>query len=1295
MLMNFPDIRRCLFVTLMTIMPLTVKGITGKLYEYDKLTNSLVTKLCQDKYGYVWIASDFGLNKFDGYHFVHYHYSRRDTLSLSDNLVRSLFCTKDGEMYIGTGKGLARYDYTTDKFHRITFKLNIQPRVNSIAELPLGNLLVCTAGYGIYVFNRRNMSLREEKSFSTLASCDYLNEIYVENSHTVWCLTNDRQIIRFTVKGERAVGVMRFKVGDSYSIKIIRGAKGIPLFVMNNMCLRYDQRSQKLVDAGYNMPQGQSVESAHLAMNGNLYIGTSSGGLYVIKKGGLQAHKEDTYNGYYKLDCLTISSIMEDRNGNLWITFPHHGVFFSSIARKQFKSYNFMIHGNLHSHGFTSITSDGADGVYCVARHKGLYHVDGQGNVRKCEGAPPYCSAVMRDSKGRIWLGTWRSMLLYDTATDKCTPLDEFGLKGIPYIFEDKRGNIYISVFGEGVAVYDGKTGKLRFYNSRTTAHDKVTLTNDWIGHMICDHEGMIWITSASGTWCFNPVKRQFVSIGSDTSLLRDKVSLALAETKDHNILIGTESGVYVYDRKRHTTYPLPGGEAIEDMRIAGLICDAHGDVWISTVKGLWQYDIVDRKLISHVGNSGIGDNEFCLGAFCRLPNDMILFGANNNITAFYPDVVRNSKEVSGRVHLTRFATTSRVENPFANKFVIPWDDNRFTMEFSLLNYQNAASVNYEYRMNGGKWIAFENDRNTLTFTKLKPGRYDIEVRATSNGLYSDNVKHITVVVESPWYASSTAIAVYLLLALLLILFIGRGIRRRQKARFEEEKVKLLINATHDIRSPLTLILGPLDNLKTLVEKTSDNVHAKDMASYLNVIERNTDRLLLLVNQILDVRKIDKRQMRLKCKETDMVAFVENSCKMFEYNAKEHGYDFTFNHPDNTKIMAWIDRLQFEKVLSNLLSNAFKYTSGGGQVTVDLSSNEKNLTLKVIDSGVGISEEKPARLFDRFYQGAANHASGIEGTGIGLNLARNVVTLHGGTITASNRDDGERGACFTLTLPLGNTHLKPDEIYTPAEEEHTPKKIIYQKCKIMIVDDDEELAAYTARELRQWYRIDVFNDGETAYKNLLTGDYSLVVSDVMMPGIDGITLLKKIKANPLTNHIPVILLTAKSEVEDRLAGIKSGADAYIAKPYSSEILHASIDNLVDNMRRLRGKFTGALLQDDKVENIEVKGYYDDFMEKVMKSVNQHLDDPDFTVEVLARDVGMSRVQLHRKIKEITGISTGKFIRNIRMKQAGRLIKEGRINIAEVAQKVGLHDQTYFSTVFKQYYGVPPSEYGKQ
>lgn len=1294
MLINLSRFRQYVVAAVLTIMPLAAKGITGKLYEYDKLTNSLVTQLCQDKYGYVWIASDFGLNRFDGYHFVNYYHSSRDSLSIPYNLVRSLLSTKNGDMFIGTGKGLARYDYTTDKFHRFQFPGDINPRVNSMVEMPSGDILVSTAGYGVFILNKEDMTLREEKSYSSLAHNEYLLNFFIENANTVWCVTNDNRFIRFVVRGDRAVSASSYHQEDLIPSKIIRDSHGELLFVMNQGVMRYAPQTDRLVDAGYKLPQNSRVLSALCGRNGNLYLGVAGLGLCIVEKGQTLVHKEETYNGHYLLESLVISDMMEDRNGNLWFTVPHYGVFLSSKSHNQFMSLNFTLNSSRHNHGFTAITSDGANGMYCVARHRGLCHVDMTGEVTKCNGAPDNSSTVMRDSKGRYWVGTWQSLYLYDPVSDKSVLFDDLGQKGTPHIAEDKLGNIYISVFGQGFAVYDGRSGGLRYYNSRTTAKEKVKFTNDWVGQMYCDHEGMMWITTSSGTWCFNPKTKKFVDLGNGDGILKDICSLSIIETKQHNIIIGTDNGVYAYDRKKRITLPLPGGEALEDMRVMGLVGDAHGDVWISTAKGIWQFDHETRKLISHVGNSGIIDNEFCSGAFCHLPNDMVVFGANSDITAFFPNVVRSSHKVEGKVYLTRFATTTRVENPFADEFVIPWDDNRFTMEFSMLNYQNAAGISYEYRMNGGKWIPFANNGNSLTFTKLKSGKYDIEVRATSNGWHSDDVKRLTIVVESPWYSSWTAIVIYFLISILLILYIGIGIRRLQKVRFEEEKVKLLINATHDIRSPLTLILGPLEKLKSLVGKTSDTVNAKEMASYVSVIERNAERLLLLVNQILDIRKIDKQQMRLKCKETDMVEFVEKSCKMFEYNAKEQGYEFTFNHPADVKIKAWIDRLHFEKVLGNLLSNAFKYTPGGGQISVDLSSDDKTMTLKVTDSGVGISEDKPSRLFDRFYQGAANAVSGIAGTGIGLNLARNVVEMHGGTISAANRIDGVRGACFTITLPLGNSHLKPEEIYQPVDEQLSSKKVIYQKCNIMIVDDDEELAAYTARELCQWYRIDVFNDGETAFKALLDGEYDLVVSDVMMPGIDGITLLKKIKSNPRINHIPVILLTTKSEVEDQLTGIKSGADAYISKPFSCYMLHVRIDNLVDNMRRLRGKFSGAQQQSDKVEQVEAKGYYGDMMKKVMKSVNEHLSDSDFSVDVLASEVGMSRVQLHRKIKELTGVSTGKFIRNIRMEQAGRLIKEGRINVADVAYKVGFNDQTYFSTVFKQYYGVPPSEYGK-
>ena len=1288
-------LRRIVIASLSVLMTVAANGMSGRLYEYDKLTNSLVTRVCQDKYGYVWIASNFGLNRFDGYRFVHYYHISDDSTSISDNHICSLLSTREGGMFVGSCKGLSRYDYETDTFHRYHFPNNVTPRVNSLVELESGNVLVGTAGYGVFILDKGKDQLRAEDSFTALAKNNYLSEFCIDKRRRLWGVTNDKRVVSFGMKGEKATDIQNYTIGGITPVKLLIDPVGNPLFVMANSILKYDLKTDAIVASGYEIPENVRIASAQFGKDENLYLGVIGAGLYIIKKGETKAEYEQLLNNHYQMSGIVVNGIMMDKDDNLWLTIPHYGVYKSSGAKRKFWSFDFSVNGKHHAYGFTSIIPDDNGGVYCIARHKGLYDISVDGTYTKCEGVPDDCSTVFRDSKGQMWVGTWRSLYMYDPQGKSCRMFNDLGGNGTPFITEDKTGNLYLSVFGNGFAVCNTNTGAMKYFNSRTTAKDKVKFANDWVGMMYCDKGGKMWITTSSGVWCFDPVKQKFVDLGNNDGILRDLGCNSIAELKDGNIVIGTVEGVYVYDRKQRKAMLLPGSDAIKDMKISGLLADENGDVWISTCKGMWQYNHSSQRLVSYSANSEITDNEFSEGAFCRLADGMVVFGSNSNLTGFYPKQLRNSQKIDGEIYLTRFATTTTVGNPFADSFVIPWDDNRFTMEFSMLNFKNTDAISYEYRINGGKWMPFEHEGNSLTFTKLASGTYTIEVRVTANGLYSDYIKRLTVEVEAPWYATWIAIMIYCIVALLVLGYIGIGVRRRQKARFEEEKMKLLINATHDIRSPLTLILGPLSNLKTLLGKVADEGLSKEMGGYLNVIDRNAQRLLLLVNQILDMRKIDKQQMKLKCKETDMVEFVERACKLFEYNAKQNGYDFTYVHPEDTKVMAWIDRLNFDKVFNNLLSNAFKYTSEEGEVKVELTQTTDTLTIKVIDSGVGISEVKPSRLFDRFYQGAANDITGIPGTGIGLNLARNIVEMHGGTISAGNRSDGVNGACFTVTLPLGKDHLKPEDIYEPETDELAAKKIISRKCKVAIVDDDEELAAYTARELRQWYHVDVFNDADSAFKVLLDDGYDIVVSDVVMPGTDGIAFLKKIKSNPKTNHTPVILLTTKSEVEDLLAGIKSGADAYMAKPFSCDMLHARIDNLVDNMRRMRGKFSGSQQQHDKVEQVEVVGYDDIMMKKVMKSVNEHISDCDYSVDVLSEEVGMSRAQLHRKIKEITGLSTGKFIRNIRMDQAGRLIKEGKVNVTDVAYRVGFNDKSYFSTVFKQYYGVSPLEYSKK
>jgi DNA-binding response OmpR family regulator/anti-sigma regulatory factor (Ser/Thr protein kinase) len=529
----------------------------------------------------------------------------------------------------------------------------------------------------------------------------------------------------------------------------------------------------------------------------------------------------------------------------------------------------------------------------------------------------------------------------------------------------------------------------------------------------------------------------------------------------------------------------------------------------------------------------------------------------------------------------------------------------------------------------------------------------------------------------------------------------------------DEEKMKFLINATHDIRSPLTLIMSPLNNLKRQLSERGDANINRD----LDTIERNASRILDLVNQILDVRKIDKQQMHLHCQQTEIVSFIRGIAKMYEYNAKERNIDFQLDFGDLNKLDVWVDRSQFDKVVSNLLSNAFKYTAESGQVVLRLASDAQNMTMHVIDNGVGLDEDTQKHIFERFYQGRNARQLHIKGTGIGLNLCKMIVDMHRGDIRANNRTDGQRGSVFTVILPLGNSHLTPEEIEQPEIQDAQSTQGVQSslssrssqstqrgstastRYRVLIVDDDAEIGQYISTELGRYYKFTLAANGREGLKELLASvdaqRYDLVVSDVMMPEMDGFTMLRMIKSNVNVSDVPVIMLTSKADVSNRLEGLERGADAFLAKPFDLEELHRTIDNLLKSRQRLKGKYSGAQQQADKVEQPEVKGNDELLMERIMKAINKNLSDSDFNVDILTQEVGISRAQLHRKMKEMTGISTSEFLRNIRLEQAARLLKEQKINVTQVAYTVGFSNLAHFSTVFRKHFGVAPSEYAER
>ena len=928
-----------------------------------------------------------------------------------------------------------------------------------------------------------------------------------------------------------------------------------------------------------------------------------------------------------------------------------------------------------------------ADGLMLfVVKNHGLYLLDEKTGNTKLLQSPAGPIKVYSDFRKNVYVYGRDGIYEYDWKHQTyrlLLPANGLSLDGMQV---DAAGNIYFASPGNGLYVWNRKSGKMTQYLMDDKRPHK-TICNNWTSEIRLDSRGWLWCATANGVSCMD-TKTGYFDIILSRPLLEGKSCYSTLELPDSRIAIATEMGLYLYDRKKQQTTPWPHSESISGLRIYSLKKDARGNLWMSTAQGIWCYDSKAKSFFSFEKGNGLLTKEYLAGVAGSTPDGVICYGNSEGLTYFRPSQVKDYNEKMSAIYLSEVLLDGKMAPFIGDNLSVPSDFKSIVLNFSLLDYQSVGNIVFQYRINGGKWISNAAGDNSFNFTGLSYGHYRIEVRTYCNGKYSIYNKVIKLNVLAPWYLTVWAKLICLILVLGFMAAVIFIYLHKKKRDLEEAKMQFLINATHDIRSPLTLIMEPLKKLKERLG------NAEEYHEDIDTMDRNAQRLLTLVNQILDKRRLDKHQMNLSCRETNLVEFSRGLVSLFTYNANLRGINIRLEMPE-TPVNAWIDRNKLDKAIANLLSNAFKYTPNGGEIIFRIEKQDKKVLLYVIDSGKGLGKNDDAKtLFERFYQGKNSADMHLGGSGIGLNLCRSIVRLHGGDVYAHNREDGKSGACFIIELPLGKEHLKNNQICL--DNVGTKKKqqrgAASRNSKILLVDDDIEICRYLKSELSDWYRFVICNNGKEALKQLLSGDFDLVVSDVVMPEMDGITLLRNIKGNANISHVPVIMLTSKSEISDRLEGIKLGADAYLAKPFSLEELHLTIDNLIDNVRRLKGKFTGALKQDDKVEKVEVKGYDEELMERIMKVVNENLSDSDFNVEKMCDEVGVSRTQLHRKLKEMTGVPTSEFLRNIRLNEAARLIREHKINITQVSYMVGFANNSHFSTAFKKYFGMSPTEY---
>lgn len=1263
---------------------------SGRLYTSNDMSSSLIRCIIQDKYGFIWVGTNYGLNRFDGYKFSTYLCNPADTTTIQDNDIVKLYPYSKEFLFVATNRGLYKYSYLTNCFQHIVLeKKDEKIRVSSLIEDGKHNLLIGTAGYGAYRLDMTTGKVTRLSRKSANSVDDFFAMLFFDDEGYLWQANHTKVLRKYKYNGKSIKLVSVYEPKDLFGISKLYATDKKGFFVAHTGgIMRYDYASHSFsrYDFDFSAHQGAGYISAvTLDKYGNLWLGTSGDGTFKIPNGSRKAYRVELNNQSFIFDNAHISDLLIDRDGNQWYGCYMKGLFLSNNDKNVFHPVSLDELGA----GMETISSvvGVADGLMLfVVKNHGLYLLDEKTGKTKLLQSPAGPIRVYSDFRKNVYVYGRDGIYEYDWKHQTyrlLLPANGLSLDGMQV---DAAGNIYFTSPGNGLYVWNRKSGKMTQYLMDDKRPHK-TICNNWISEIRLDSRGWLWCATANGVSCMD-TKTGYFDIILSRSLLEGKTCYSTLELSDGKIAIATEMGLYLYDRKKQQTTPWPHSESISGLRIYSLKKDVKGNLWMSTAQGIWCYDSKAKSFFSFEKGNGLLTKEYLAGVVGSTSDGVICYGNSEGLTYFRPSQVKDYNEKTSAIYLSGVLLDGKMAPFIGDNLSVPSDFKSIVLSFSQLDYQSVGNIVFQYRINGGKWISNAAGDNSFNFTGLSYGHYRIEVRTYCNGKYSTYKKVINLDVLAPWFLTVWAKLIYLFLILGLTAAAIIVYLRMKKRDLEEAKMQFLINATHDIRSPLTLIMEPLKKLKERLG------NAEEYQADIDTIDRNAQRLLTLVNQILDKRRLDKHQMKLSCRETNLVEFSRGLVSLFTYNANLRGINIRLEMPE-TPVNAWIDRNKLDKAIANLLSNAFKYTPNGGEIIFRIEKQDKKVLLYVIDSGKGLGKNDDAKtLFERFYQGQNSADMHLGGSGIGLNLCRSIVRLHGGDVYAHNREDGKSGACFIIELPLGKEHLKDSQINSDyvVNGKKLQRSGASKNSKILLVDDDIEICRYIKTELSDWYRFVICNNGKEALKQLLTDDFDLVVSDVVMPEMDGITLLRNIKGNANISHVPVIMLTSKSEISDRLEGIKLGADAYLAKPFSLEELHLTIDNLIDNVRRLKGKFSGALKQDDKVEKIEVKGNDEELMERIMKVVNENLSDSDFNVEKMCDEVGVSRTQLHRKLKEMTGVPTSEFLRNIRLNEAARLIRERKINITQVSYMVRFANNSHFSTAFKKYFGMSPSEY---
>ena len=1286
------------------------------------LSSNGIRGITQDKQGYIWFGTDDGLNRYDGKNIKAY---KIDNMGVNENIY-TLYAT-DHLLWIGTEKGVYTFRYETEKIELFHIRTSQNKYINSsiqhIIEDKQNNIWFSTYGQGVFRYNQKEEKLIQYEFTETdgmIASIciDSENQVWAlsnlgknspyklnkvkdifeptvlkydhskynsnaltmfeDSHHTLWLGTWEsglQKIDKYTGQTKVYLYPGDGKKGAMHIHTIIEYAPGQLLVGSDDGLLHFNTLTEE-----YQLYTKDDADPYSLSNNfvypiirdheGGIWIGTYYGGINYISPHASQFESYTTSSYYNSVSGSVIGRFCESPDGKIWIASDDGGLSCFNPQDKRFVHYlpndrkNSLSYHNVHGlcmdeDNLWIGTYSGNLNVMNLKTGQFKQHISYKEKQNTLDNSS--CYSIFKDKDDQIWLGTMSGINVYNRKTDDFTrlkPIDAI----IIDIDQDNEGNMWFCTQGKGVFKFCSSTQEWKEY---TFANTKGKLANDQCNCMQIDRNGEIWL--------------------------------------------GTMNGLHKYDAENDNFERI--SLEIPNQNICCIIED-QGILWMTTGKGLVRYIPNQYGCQVFTKSDGLQSDQFLPNAGLMTKDGKIYIGSANGFNAFYPHLIKINQSIPPVVitnvelfNKEILVGDKRLPKPLTEtkELNLSYKDHAISLLFASLSYCTPEKNQFAYMLEGfDKEWNYVGSQNKATYTNLPPGSYTFHVKATNNdGVWNAEGISLKINIEPPFYWNNYSKFLYIVLILVGLTFLFRFLLQRSEKKHTQEirqlqdkkehevheaKIKFFTTIAHEIRTPVSLIIGPLEKIMrssiTLPNSVRDD---------LNIIDRNSQRLLMLVNQLLDFRKVEQEGMKMRFARHNISQILKSVCERFEPTITHNGFKLEIAYP-HEEFTAIIDNEAITKLISNLLTNANKYTKDFVKVSCDIQPEQGSFSLTVSDNGMGISKEELKKIFEPFYQAMDNKP----GTGIGLSIVKSIVEGHNGSIEVES--EVGKGTSFIVTLPIEqpesilSDNSQPINPSIPEDilQESLSMPLKKNKPTLLIVDDNEEMLNFLSSSFAEKATILTAEDGIQALKKLSENEVTLIISDWMMPNMDGIEFCKAVRSNPLTSHIPFILLTAKTDNISKVEGMDCGADAYIEKPFSVQYLDACIKNLIEMRSLLHKKFSQTPLM--PLNSIANNTVDDQLLRRLNTIIEENFSNPNLSVDFLAEKLCISRSGLFAKIKTLANITPNELIQVVRLKKAASLLAENKYRISEICYMIGFNNPSYFSKCFQKQFGMKPGEF---